>query len=172
MGVGLPLVRLGWRLPGLSVPLPPFSFSAPQNQKIFHDGVQQWYWAWPRGRPTCLRKQKVGKHTDIISVVILGHCHWLTAVVPAVIGLSSPPCPDGSPGQWQGLFLQLSNAPSCYQPVMYMSLCLFIYLFIWKPPANRLAYELCVRHCLWFMSCSMISLTGSLLTYCSSGITL
>ena len=35
MGVGLPLVRLGWCPPGLSVPLPPFSFSAPQNPEDF-----------------------------------------------------------------------------------------------------------------------------------------
>ena len=35
MGVGLPLVRLGWRPPGLSVPLPPFSSSAPQNPEDF-----------------------------------------------------------------------------------------------------------------------------------------
>jgi len=27
--VGVPLVRLGWRQPGLSVPLPPLSSSAP-----------------------------------------------------------------------------------------------------------------------------------------------
>ena len=35
MGVGLPLVRLGWRPPGLSVPRPPFSSSAPQNPEDF-----------------------------------------------------------------------------------------------------------------------------------------
>ena len=33
--MGLPLVRLGWRPPGLSVPLPPFSSSAPQNPEDF-----------------------------------------------------------------------------------------------------------------------------------------
>ena len=33
--MGLPLVRLGWHPPGLSVPLPPFSSSAPQNPEDF-----------------------------------------------------------------------------------------------------------------------------------------
>jgi len=41
----LPLVRLGWRPPGLSLPLPPFSSSAPHNPEYFYDGVQQCYWA-------------------------------------------------------------------------------------------------------------------------------
>ena len=27
------------------------SKSAPQNPENFHDGVQQWYWAWPHGQP-------------------------------------------------------------------------------------------------------------------------
>jgi len=40
MGVGAPLVRMGWRPPGLSVPLPPLSSPAPQNPENFHDGVQ------------------------------------------------------------------------------------------------------------------------------------
>ena len=35
MGVGLPLVQLGWRPRGLSVPLPPFFSSAPQNPEDF-----------------------------------------------------------------------------------------------------------------------------------------
>jgi len=35
--VGLPLARLGWRPPGLSVPLPPFSSPAPQNPDDFHN---------------------------------------------------------------------------------------------------------------------------------------
>ena len=40
-GVGLPLVRLGWRPPGLAVPLPHFLPLLHKTQKIFHDGVQQ-----------------------------------------------------------------------------------------------------------------------------------
>ena len=30
---------MGWRPPGLSVPLPPLSSPAPQNPEDFHDGV-------------------------------------------------------------------------------------------------------------------------------------
>jgi len=40
MGVWAPLVQMGWRPPGLSVPLPPLSSPAPQNPEDFHDGVQ------------------------------------------------------------------------------------------------------------------------------------
>jgi len=35
MGVGAPLVRMGWRPPGLSVPLPPLSPRAPQKSRRF-----------------------------------------------------------------------------------------------------------------------------------------
>jgi len=40
MGVGAPLVRMGWRPPRLSVPLPPLSSPAAQNPEDFHEGVQ------------------------------------------------------------------------------------------------------------------------------------
>ena len=40
--VGALLVWLGWRPPGLSVPLPPLSSPAPQNPEDFHDGVCEW----------------------------------------------------------------------------------------------------------------------------------
>jgi len=35
MGVGAPLVRMGWHPPGLSVPLPPLSSPAPQKSRRF-----------------------------------------------------------------------------------------------------------------------------------------
>ena len=63
IGVGLPLVRLGWRPPGLSVPLPPFSSSAPQNPEDFMMAYNNDIGFDPVGDPTCLRKQKVGKHS-------------------------------------------------------------------------------------------------------------
>jgi len=40
IGVGAPLLRMGWRPPGLLVPLPPLSSPAPQNPEDFHDGMQ------------------------------------------------------------------------------------------------------------------------------------
>jgi len=40
IGGGAPLVRMGWRPPGLSVPLPRLSSPAPQNPENFHDGMQ------------------------------------------------------------------------------------------------------------------------------------
>ena len=60
--MGLPLVRLGWCPPGLSVPLPPFSSSAPQNpEDFFMVAYNNDIGLDPVGDPTCLRKQKVGK---------------------------------------------------------------------------------------------------------------
>ena len=57
--MGLPLVRLGWRPPGLSVPLPPFSSSAPQNPEDFSFFMMVYNNIGLD--PTCLHKQKVGK---------------------------------------------------------------------------------------------------------------
>ena len=60
--MGLPLVRLGWRPPGLSVPLPPFSSSAPQNpEDFFMMAYNNDIGLDPVGAPTCLCKQEVGK---------------------------------------------------------------------------------------------------------------
>ena len=60
--MGLPLVRLGWRPPGLSMPLPPFSSTAPQNpEDFFMMAYNNDIGLDPVGDPTCLRKQKVGK---------------------------------------------------------------------------------------------------------------
>ena len=58
--VGHWLVRRGWRLAGQSVYLPLLSSLAPQNPE---EGTWQNndYWVSPRGRPTFLCKQEVGK---------------------------------------------------------------------------------------------------------------
>ena len=58
--MGLPLVWLGWRPPGLSVPLPPFSSSAPQKSRrmMAYNNV---IGLDPVSAPTCLHKQEVGK---------------------------------------------------------------------------------------------------------------
>ena len=60
MGVETPLVRKGWRPPGLSVPLPPLSSPAPQNPEktMVRKKIVVYH---PVGAPTCLHKQEVGK---------------------------------------------------------------------------------------------------------------
>ena len=60
MAVGAPLVRMGWRPPGLSVPLPPLSSPTPQKSRRMMACNNNCAYN-PVGAPTCLRKQEVGK---------------------------------------------------------------------------------------------------------------
>ena len=55
-----PLFRVGWRPPGLSVPLSPLSSPAPQNPEttMARTKIVGYH---PVGAPTCLCKQEVGK---------------------------------------------------------------------------------------------------------------
>ena len=58
--MGAPLVRMGWRPPGLLVPLPPSSSPAPQNLETMtaRNNIVGYH---PVSAPTCIRKQEVGK---------------------------------------------------------------------------------------------------------------
>ena len=49
--MGAPLVWIGWRPPGLSVPLPPLSFPAPKNSEDFHVACNNISWFNPVGAP-------------------------------------------------------------------------------------------------------------------------
>jgi len=61
MGMGATLVQMGWPPPGVSVPLPPLLFPAPQNPEISMMATTNIDGYHPVGAPTCLRKQEVGK---------------------------------------------------------------------------------------------------------------
>ena len=52
---------MGWRPPGLSVPLPPLSSPAPQNPKTSMMAKINIVGYHPMGASTCLRKQEEGK---------------------------------------------------------------------------------------------------------------
>ena len=60
VAVGAPLVRMVWRPPGLSVPLPPLSSPTPQKSRRMMACNNNCAYN-PVGAPTCLRKQEVWK---------------------------------------------------------------------------------------------------------------
>jgi len=62
MGMGVPLVRTGWRPPGLSLPLRPLSSPAPQNPELILLGITPW--APPHAYVNGHNKENA-MHTDI-----------------------------------------------------------------------------------------------------------